>query len=474
MNVKADVSKVVKAAFLFGAGVEVDYGFPLGGELAVKLLSSDGIDKNAKDMVAQMLGLNSISNRKYFSSTDLKKLEKSMINNRQEEIKNYFAGFNTRIQNIFSEYEIDENKSISIENISFNMEIFNSKSDSNNKIRDIENFFYQIIFGVFGTSWLKNNQKEFFKKMKISDPFSEDLFSLNFNTISIFNPGIQELLKEIKGLTRKNENKSEEEKFLQLFKDLSEIAIDYQDLMQNMYSALLDASKYKEKEFIKIALILFKLRELIKECYDKCNLSVESYYLDLKKDELLSEAVIATTNYTSLISDVTKKTVYFLNGNIDNAFIISDSEIKEFKNFDDIDKRKKHIPYIFTQTTLKPLFCVDMMEPFVQFSQEINKDDCRILCVIGYAGNKDDVIVNSIIRKFLKKGKKVLYFAYSADLKNKELKDYIEKERKRITDLYGESENLKVVPIDGKRMILSENESIFWLDYIKIKFGGIQ
>ncbi len=52
-----------------------------------------------------------------------------------------------------------------------------------------------------------------------------------------------------------------------------------------------------------------------------------------------------------------------------------------------------------------------MMEPFVQFSQEINKDDCRILCVIGYAGNKDDVIVNSIIRKFLKTEKKVLYFA---------------------------------------------------------------
>lgn len=470
MNVKADVSKDVKVAFLFGAGVEVDYGFPLGGELAVKLLSSDGIDKNAKDMVAQMLGLNSISNRKYFSSTDLKKLEKSMINNRQEEIKNYFAGFDTRIQNIFSEYEIDEKKSISIENISFNMEIFNSKSDSNNKIRDIENFFNQIILGVFGTSWLKNNQKEFFKNMKISDPCSEDLFSLNFNTISIFNSDTQKLLKEIKELTRKNENKSEEEKFLQLFKDLSEIAIDYQDLMQNMYSALLDASKYKEKEFIKIALILFKLRELIKECYDKCNLSVESYYLDLKKDELLSEAVIATTNYTNLIFDVTGKTVYFLNGNIDNAFIISDSEIK---NFDDIDKRKKHIPYIFTQTTLKPLFCVDMMEPFVQFSQEINKD-CSILCVLGYAGNKDDVIVNSIIRKFLKKGKKVLYFAYSADLKNEELKDYIEKERKRITDLYGESENLKVVPIDGKRMIWSGHESIFWLDYIKTNFGGIQ
>ena len=110
-----------------------------------------------------------------------------------------------------------------------------------------------------------------------------------------------------------------------------------------------------------------------------------------------------------------------------------------------------------------------MMEPFVQFSQEINKDDCRILCVIGYAGNKDDVIVNSIIRKFLKKGKKVLYFAYSADLK-----DCIEKERKRITDLYGESENLKVVPIDGKRMIWSGNKSISWLAYIKTNFGGIR
>ena len=30
MNVKADVSKDVKAAFLFGAGVEVDEGVPLG------------------------------------------------------------------------------------------------------------------------------------------------------------------------------------------------------------------------------------------------------------------------------------------------------------------------------------------------------------------------------------------------------------------------------------------------------------
>ena len=67
----------------------------------------------------------------------------------------------------------------------------------------------------------------------------------------------------------------------------------------------------------------------------------------------------------------------------------------------------------------------------------------------------------------------MLYFAYSADLKNKELTDYIEKERKRITDLYGESENLKVVPIDGKRMIWSGNESISWLDYIKTNFGGI-
>ena len=66
----------VKAAFRFRTGVEVYYGFPSVGELAVKLLSSDEIDKNAKDMVAQMLGLNSISNRKYFSSTDLKKLEK--------------------------------------------------------------------------------------------------------------------------------------------------------------------------------------------------------------------------------------------------------------------------------------------------------------------------------------------------------------------------------------------------------------
>ena len=68
----------------------------------------------------------------------------------------------------------------------------------------------------------------------------------------------------------------------------------------------------------------------------------------------------------------------------------------------------------------------------------------------------------------------VEHFDFTPTIEEDKYRNYIEKERKRITDLYGESENLKVVPIDGKRMILSGNESIFWLDYIKIKFGGIQ
>ena len=78
-----------KIAFLFGAGVEVDYGFPLGGELSLRLLISKEIDKGLKDKISRMLSDGKISKTKYFTIADLRKIGKSIIKNRQDEIEQF-------------------------------------------------------------------------------------------------------------------------------------------------------------------------------------------------------------------------------------------------------------------------------------------------------------------------------------------------------------------------------------------------
>ncbi len=90
------------------------------------------------------------------------------------------------------------------------------------------------------------------------------------------------------------------------------------------------------------------------------------------------------------------------------------------------------------------------------------------MCILGYAGNKDDVIVNSIIHKLLKQGKKVIYFNYEDSIKDEQLKANFNLSQSNRA-------YFKNVKVDKNRKVQLENDKeVFWLDYVKAKIGGIQ
>ena len=451
-----------KIAFLFGAGVEVDYGFPLGGELSLRLLISKEIDKGLKDKISRMLSDGKISKKKYFTIADLRKIGKSIIKNRQDEIEKFFKTFDERINKDFPEYIIEENY-VEINQTRINKKILNDWISSEKPLlKAIGNFFAEIILLVFGEKILTEQQNNLYKTLSL-DIEQNKLFKIDFSSVSLFtSPDIEDVFKN---LDEKNEDKkNEDEKILKLFKELVETAVDFQELLKDLYPAIL--SDDENNEFVAIAVILFRIQEIINDFYKNKRIPDNSYYKDLRKWEFFENCIFATTNYTNLILDETEVSndkVFFLNGNVNNYFDISDSEIK---SIEDIDKNKKYIPYIFTQTTLKPLFCVDMMKPFVDFLKEAENSD--ILCILGYAGNKDDVIVNSIIHKLLKQGKKVIYFNYEDSIKDEQLKANFKLNQSNRA-------YFKNIKVDKNRKVQLENDKeVFWLDYIKAKIGGIQ
>lgn len=447
-----------KIAFLFGAGAEVDYGFPLGGELSLKLLTSKEIDKGLKDKISRMLSDVKFTKKKYFTIAELRKIEKSIIKNRQNEIENFFETFRERINKDFPEYNREENF-VEISHTRINKKIINDWISSEKPfVKAIGNFFAEILILVFGEKILNEQQNDLYKALNF-DIEPNKLFKIDFSSVSLFtSPDIENVFNNL------NEEK-EDGKILNLFKELVETAVDFQELLKDLYPAILNDDV--NNEFIAIAVILFRIQEIINDFYREKRNPDNSYYKDLKEWELFENSVFATTNYTNLILDETglsKDKVFFLNGNVNSYFAISDSEIK---SMEDVDENKKYIPYIFTQTTLKPLFCVDMMKPFVNFLKEAEK--CDVLCILGYAGNKDDVIVNSIIHKLLKQSKKVIYFNYEDSIKDVQLKENFKLNQ-------ANQANFENVKIDKNRKVQPKknNKEIFWLDYIKTEFGGIR
>ena len=326
-----------KIAFLFGAGVEVDYGFPLGGELSLRLLISKEIDKGLKDKISRMLSDGKISKKKYFTIADLRKIGKSIIKNRQDEIEKFFKTFDERINKDFPEYIIEENY-VEINQTRINKKILNDWISSEKPlVKAIGNFFAEIILIVFGEKILTEQQNNLYKTLSL-DIEQNKLFKIDFSSVSLFtSPDIEDVFKN---LVEKNEDKkNEDEKILKLFKELVETAVDFQELLKDLYPAIL--SDDENNEFVAIAVILFRIQEIINDFYKNKRVPDNSYYKDLRKWEFFENCIFATTNYTNLILDETEVSndkVFFLNGNVNNYFDISDSEIK---SIEDIDKNKK-------------------------------------------------------------------------------------------------------------------------------------
>lgn len=168
---------------------------------------------------------------------------------------------------------------------------------------------------------------------------------------------------------------------------------------------------------------------------------------------------IGTTNYNNLIEKVVTTTqAIHLNGNVDDYYDPYSNKIQTL-NADQLkDQDRILVPFIFTQSGIKPLTSVEMSRKYVKLFDEYKDSDTIV--VVGFAFNGDDGHINGLFRELLDEhGKKIVVICLKGDKTDDELKkDYRRRLRAKT------SEGLHVVQVDPESR--STPAGMLWLDAV--------
>lgn len=143
------------------------------------------------------------------------------------------------------------------------------------------------------------------------------------------------------------------------------------------------------------------------------------YYHDLQNCRGLDLRIeaIGTANYNNLVETISRglgfgiPKVQHLNGGVTDYYNPYKNSIISCENINDIPSDQIYIPFILTQSGLKPLTSVDMSRRYVGLFDEYQ--NCDAIAVVGYGFNKDDSHINGLFRKLVEEEGKRLYWVCS-------------------------------------------------------------
>lgn len=246
--------------------------------------------------------------------------------------------------------------------------------------------------------------------------------------------------------------------------------LDYQSLIDDNFRYLYRPSVEWAK-FCKISVFLHSTRSYVMEKYNSAipKLGTSRGFYDDVAERHVSNQLdligIATSNYTDLLQQVlnrhaVKIDVNHLNGHVsdyydpykNNIVPLTDTALKTHDRF--------VVPFLFTQSGIKPLTSVDMSRRYVDYFDRMAASDAVV--VAGFGFNGDDGHINGLFRKIIEDvGKPVFVTEYNKNPgavdKPKSVKDFAKKIR------IENARNLFVVPVGDNRMTDKGN---LWLDDI--------
>jgi hypothetical protein len=156
------------------------------------------------------------------------------------------------------------------------------------------------------------------------------------------------------------------------------------------------------------------VRRYITENIDESRAKVvggTGYYQDInQRPEDVDLLAIGSTNYNTFINEASGFNASFLNGSVDDFYdpyrnkILSEQEAK--------DSGHICLPFLFTQSGIKPMTSVSMSRRYVELFDNFSK--CDVIGVVGFGFNSDDGHINGLFRELIEdKQKKVVLFHYS-------------------------------------------------------------
>lgn len=497
-------------ALFFGAGAEIGYGLPSGGKFALDIFRMDvGEDKKklrsarenvnkrsnyAKNWLPQDYEKKPISS---FGRPQYESLVKSSLEYKRFDILNYLKNFDNRASNIAKKF--DEKNSCNIRETferklraSFGSESFSHEIRISSILGDYNELFSSSFFSSYlkilelehsdETFHLRKRSKDFCRAIlelligacgeELVHNLNDGIFEKKPDEIDIFDDlgAIFSLDYRGAGLTGLEiildaepttiPNGSTDEDYIcafaiEILEDIFAESLDYQSLIDSnwryLYSPKTDWAK-----FCKISIFLNTARRYISMIAKKHVNEIingDGFYHDIAKlkDYDINVSAIGTTNYNDFISKITKRSdIYYLNGSVSDFYDPYLNKIVSEDNIDDENHFK--VPFLFTQSGIKPLTSIKMSERYVNLYNHLKNS--YSVAVIGYAFNIDDGHINGLFRSYIEEENKPLtIFHYTNDFQKESelnLKEYYQ-ERLRLKN----HNLLTVVKINSER----KNES---------------
>lgn len=491
-----------KISLFFGAGAEIGYGLPSGGKFALDLFRTP-VDEDKAYFKDQLSSINNTSTYAskwlpdeylkkrlhVFGKSDFEGIIASSLEYRKDDILNYLDDFDKNTSGLLRNWCIseDEIREIFLREIKtdlgqilygqaiklnsrlaesvnlFNSEFFSALLkvlENHPDNRDLQRHvraILELLVGSCGQRLIAKLNEELFEaapeRLAVFDDLS-GIFSLNYQNIG--QTGMEIVLEEKpKPVTSKSTLEDIMVELSRLIlEDIYAKTIDYQSLIDNHYRYLYNP-KAQWAKFTRISIFLHTVRRYISSNakIDEGKLSNgPGYYHDLSPlSQIATLEAIGTTNYNSFIKNIVGSIIpslpiYHLNGSVEEFYDPYCNIILEGKTTDQLaDYEHLLVPFIFTQSGIKPLTSITMSKRYVELYDRFYSSD--IICIVGYGFNGDDGHINGLFRSLASSGKKIAILHYGNESTHLLKRQYQAKLR------LSSSENLDILCVDNDRKV---------------------
>lgn len=511
-----------EVGFFFGAGAEISYGMPSGGKFALNIFKRS-VDTHKEQLKEALKKIDKYgAYARYwlpqgfdtkpvyaFGKSEFGSLLQSSIEYNNKYILEKLNDIDRICYNILNKNNISDDvlfsayKNIFAKNfgettyentVILNKKIVNQPSNSifnsvfysmlldfliKNRLSPVKKYavaLFQLFVCVIGQRAINDLNQDFFEKndtdLFIFDDIS-NLFNIDLNIIgtSILDIVLSSKITYISDKKIDNFEQFLEELFSLLLEEIFSTALDYRKLIDEHFRYLY-TPQVQWAKFTKMVIFLHVAKEYISDLENNINYNAEGYYGDLNEfSKKIHINALGTSNYTNILKIILKPKIVkdcgikYLNGNVDYFYNPYKNSVEEMHLNDNYLKSGQIVvPFILTQSGLKPLTSITMSQEYVSLYNSYTNSKA-IVC-IGFGFNSDDAHINGIFRQLIDcKNKHLFYVTINSDTR------YIKEKLQRNIRLSSESIHNKVhvVSVDSKRNC----NGILWSKYIEEQIKNI-
>ena len=505
----------MKLGFFFGAGAEIGYGLPSGGKFAIDLFRQDVSDEK-KELRDQLGDIDPRTNYATswlpdsfatqrihaFGKNEFTALIESSIEYRKSEIIRRLNDFDGEVEYALKQLGLEKKLLVDKFNESMNtgygehlysaairmnpilaneVKLFGSEAysavlsviSSGANSADLQRYagaFLQLLVGAHGQHLVQRLNQELFEAAPDDIPIFDDvtgMFKLEFSRAGL--TALELLLEKRREYNLDDSNLCDLLSAIsqQVLENIFTTVLDYQSLIDSHFRYLF-SPRTEWAKFSKMVIFLRATREyIVKQLEDAGELPDSGYYHDLEKckDIGIEIAAIGTSNYNNLIEKISKDLdfdvphIQHLNGGVTDYYNPYKNSVISGVSPKEVPKDEIYVPFVLTQSGLKPLTSVDMSRRYVGLFDQYS--ECAAVVVVGYGFNIDDSHINGLFRKLIEETNKPLYWVCLAkDGSAEEQKRHLIK-RLRISLQFRNLIN--VVPVNPANRSIDNK---IWLDVI--------